>query len=145
MQSTSDQQPGLWQRIRAYWWYAWGMSSCYWGIRSAEQMLFREGIRSFDRALKVWPQFAQVYYRRGLIRGRELSEYRQAIADLRRASELAPEWPEPYLQRGLFERFHGDPHAAIENLQRFLSLGTNHSWRGEAEHQIQMLQAELNQ
>jgi len=76
MQSTGDQQPGLWQRIRAYWWYAWGMSSCYWGIRSAEQALFREGIRSFDRALKIWPEFAQVIRaisRRSACRNRKLT------------------------------------------------------------------------
>jgi tetratricopeptide (TPR) repeat protein len=132
-----------WRRLLAYWWYAWGLSWCYWGIRTAEQWFFRGGIRAFDRAIRVWPGFAGGYYRRGLIRGRELSQHHQAIDDLTKAIELDPEWPEPYLQRGLFQRFHGDPHAAIEDLQRFLDLGGDREWRGEAERQIAMLRADL--
>jgi tetratricopeptide (TPR) repeat protein len=134
-----------WRRLLAYWWYAWGLSWCYWGIRTAEQWFFRGGIRAFDRAIRVWPGFAGGFYRRGLIRGRELSQHRQAIDDLTTAIELDPEWPEPYLQRGLFQRFHGDPHAAIEDLQRFLDLGGDRAWRGEAERQIAMLRADLDE
>ena len=63
-----------WRRALAYWWYAWGLSWCYWGIRWANQAYFRSGIRSFDRALRLWPRFARGYYRRGLIRGRELGD-----------------------------------------------------------------------
>lgn len=135
----------LWRRALAYWWYAWGLSHCYWGIRTAEQGFFRAGIRAFDRAVSIWPGFAGGYYRRGLIRGRELSQYQQACADLSKAIEFYPEWPEPYLQRGLFERFHGDPHTAIADLQRFLDLGGGRGWRGEAEHQIAVLRAELGE
>ena len=145
--ADTDGEPNisLWRRALAYWWYAWGMSHCYWGIRTAEQGFFVAGIRAFDRAVSIWPGFAGGYYRRGLIRGRELSQHRQARADLTRAIQLYPEWPEPYLQRGLFERFHGDPHAAIDDLQRFLDLGGRRGWRGEAERQIATLRAELEE
>jgi tetratricopeptide (TPR) repeat protein len=119
------------------------MSCCYWGIRTAEQAFYRAGIRSFDRAIRIWPRFAGGFYRRGLIRGRELSEHREGIADLTRAIELYPEWPAPYLQRGLFQRFHGDPHAAIADLQQYIALDGDPAWRDEAERQIAMLQAEL--
>ena len=132
------------RRALAYWWYAWGLSWCYWGIRTAEPAFFRAGIRSFDRSIRLWPGFAAGYYRRGLIRGRELGQHTQAIADLTHASELAPEWPEPYLQRGLFQRFHGDPHAALADLQRYLDLGGERTWRAEAERQIAMLRAEID-
>lgn len=135
----------LWRRALAYWWYAWGLSWCYWGIRGASQPFFRAGIRAFDRALRLWPGFAQVYYRRGLIRGRELSDQPGALADLARAIELAPGWAEPYLQRGLFERFHGDQRAAMADLERYLELGRDPFWRGEAERQIAMIRAELGE
>jgi tetratricopeptide (TPR) repeat protein len=140
-----DSEIASWRRALAYWWYIWGMSWCYWGIRTAEQWFFRGGIRSFDRAIRIWPGFAGGFYRRGLIRGRELSQHQQAIDDLTTAIELDPEWPEPYLQRGLFQRFHGDPRAAIEDLQRFLDLGGDRDWRGEAERQIAMLRADLEE
>jgi tetratricopeptide (TPR) repeat protein len=140
-----DRDVALWRRALAYWWYAWGLSWCYWGIRTAEQSFFRAGIRSFDRSIRVWPGFAGGFYRRGLIRGRELSQHQQAIADLTRAIELYPEWPEPYLQRGLFQRFHGVPRTAIVDLQRYLDLGGAHEWRGEAERQIALLRADLDE
>lgn len=132
-----------WRRALAYWWYAWGLSWCYWGIRSASQSFFRAGIRSFDRALRQWPGFTLVYYRRGLIRGRELSDYAGAIGDLTRAIELAPAWADPYLQRGLFERFHGNQLAALADLTRYLSLDGGTAWRAEAERQIAQIRAEL--
>lgn len=142
---SNDTDISLWRRALAYWWYIWGLSLCYWGIRTAEQAFFRSGIRSFDRSIRIWPQFAGSFYRRGLIRGRELGQYPQAIRDLSTAITLFPEWPDPYLQRGLFERFHGDPRQAISDLTRFLDLGGDRSWRNEAQHQIKMLQAELNE
>ena len=141
---TNSETPSIapWRKGLAYWWYAWGLSWCYWGIRGANQSFFRAGISSFDRALEIWPQFAQVYYRRGLIRGRELSAHTAGIADMSRAIMLAPEWPEPYLQRGLFQRFHGDQRAALEDLRRYLELASDPSWRSEAERQIAMILAE---
>jgi tetratricopeptide (TPR) repeat protein len=144
---TETAQPGVasWRRALAYCWYAWGLSWCYWGLRGANQSFFRAGIRSFDRAIRIWPQFADGFYRRGLIRGRELSDHRAGIADLTRAIELAPTWPEPYLQRGLFQRFHGDQRAALSDLQQYVALAYDPFWRGEAERQIAMIQAEIDE
>ncbi|NOK59096.1 MAG: hypothetical protein GFH27_549349n91 [Chloroflexi bacterium AL-W] len=132
-----------WKKALAYMWYGWGLSLCYWGIRTSEQSFYRAGTNSFDRALHYWPQLAQVYYRRGLIRGRELHNHRAGIADMTTAIELSPDWPEPYLQRGLFQRFHGDPQAALSDLRYYLTLAENSSWRIEAENQIRMLEEEL--
>src|SRR5262245_45484009 len=106
MSQTAADDVAQWRRILAYCWYGWGLSWCYWGIRTAEQSFFRAGIRAFDRAIRIWPQFAGGFYRRGIIRGRELSEHDAGVADLSRAIELAPDWADPYLQRGLFQRFH---------------------------------------
>lgn len=133
------------RRALAYWWYAWGLSWCYWGIRGASQSFFRAGVRAFDRALRLWPGFAQAHYRRGLIRGRELSDLPGALADLAGAIALAPDWPDPYLQRGLFQRFHGDQRAALEDLGRYLELAHDAFWRAEAERQIAMIRAELGE
>lgn len=142
----ADQQAehvALWQRWLAFWWYIWAQSFCYWGIRTAEPAFFRTGITLYGYALGVWPSYTHALYRRGLIRGRELSQHREALADLSRAIELDREWPEPYLQRGLFQRFHGDPHAAITDLQQFLELGGDTYWRLEAQRQIAMLREEI--
>lgn len=141
--AASEQPSGLWARIVGRWWYLWGTSLCYWGIRTADRSFYQGGVRAYNRAIQARPDFAQGYYRRGLIRGRELGEYRQGIDDLGRAIALAPEWPEPYLQRGLLQRFHGDPRAALDDLRRYLELGGAPYWRAEAERQIAALQDEL--
>ena len=141
--SSTTRAAPFWRRALAGWWYLWGLSWCYWGIRLASQSCFRAGLRAFDRALRVWPAFARAYYRRGLIRGRELNDHAAGIADMGRALELAPEWPEPYLQRGLFERFHGDQQAALADLRRYVEIAHDAFWRGEAQRQIAMIEAEL--
>ena len=142
-QTTSSVTP--WRKALAYWWYAWGLSWCYWGIRWANRSHFSAGIRSFDRSLRLWPNFARGHYRRGLIRGRELGDHAGGIADLGQAIALEPEWPDPYLQRGLFERFHGDQRAALADLRHYLSIAHDAYWRGEAERQIAMIQAESDE
>jgi tetratricopeptide (TPR) repeat protein len=135
--------PPLWSRMRARWWYVWGLSLCYRGNRSHEQSDYRAGVASFSRALRIWPSLASAYYRRGLIRGRELGEHLAAIEDLTRASELRPEWADPYLQRGLFHRFHGNPPEAIADLERFIALASPGYWREEAERQLALLRADV--
>jgi hypothetical protein len=142
---TADREIAAWRRALAHWWYAWGLSWCYWGIRGANQSFFRAGIRSFDRALRLWPAFARGYYRRGLIRGRELNEHAAGIADMGRAIAIDPRWPEPYLQRGLFQRFHGDPRSALADLQHYVTLSKDSFWHDEAQRQIVMIQAELDE
>ncbi|NTW00553.1 MAG: hypothetical protein HGA19_04505 [Oscillochloris sp.] len=140
----SDSTPlSLWSRIHARWWYLWGLSLCYSGNRSHDQSFYRAGVDSFSRALQIWPAYAAAHYRRGLIRGRELGEHPAAIVDLTRASELLPEWAEPYLQRGLFQRFHGDPHVAMIDLEHYVALAEPGYWLDEAKRQILQLQTEL--
>jgi tetratricopeptide (TPR) repeat protein len=143
MMDTSSSTPP-WRRLLAQGWYLWGLSWCYWALRTTEPWAFRAGVRAFDRALRLWPDFAAALYRRGLIRGRELGQPREGMADLTRAIALVPSWPEPYLQRGLFARFHGDSRAALDDLRRYVALSADPSWRAEAERQIALIEAELH-
>jgi tetratricopeptide (TPR) repeat protein len=129
----------------AYWWYIWGQSLAYWGVRTAEHALFRAGISAYGQAIRAWPEFALAHYRRGVIRGRELSQYQEALVDLGRAIALEPDWPDPYLHRGLFQRFQGDLQGALEDLQMYLSLGGEMYWRLEAERQIAQIRTEIEE
>ena len=144
MTETTVREIAAWRQGLAYVCYAWGLSWCYWGVRGSNQSFFRAGIRSFDRALWLWPAFAQGYYRRGLIRGRELNQRAAAIADMGRAIAIDPQWPEPYLQRGLFQRFHGDSRAALDDLQHYVDLSDDAFLRAESERQIAIILTELD-
>lgn len=135
-------RPAFLTRLRAQIWYVWGISLCYSGNRSTDQGLYRAGVRSFSRALQIWPQFAPALYRRGLISGRELGDYQQAIRDLDQASRLDPAWPDPYLQRGLFHRFNHNPAAAISDLRHYVAIAPPGYWRDEATRQIELIRRE---
>lgn len=130
------------RRFLAHCWYLWGLSVCYAAARAQDRSLFRAGAASFGRALKSWPTFAQAYYQRGALRGRELGEYDGAVADLSRASELDPSWPEPYLQRGLLYRFNHKTAEARADLARYLELAPEGEWREEAARQLAALEGD---
>ena len=144
MAVQQTEEIAMWRRWLAFWWYIWAQSCCYWGIHIGEPAFFRTGVTLYGCALGVWPSYTPALYRRGLIRGRELSQYSEALVDLSRVIDLDPEWPEPYLQRGLFQCFHGDPQAAIADLQQYLALGGDTYWRLEAQRQIAILHEELD-
>lgn len=141
--SAAPDPSSLVARLQARCWYAWGLSLCYTGNRLHDRSYYRAGVDAFQRAVKCWPRFAQAWYRRGLMRGRELGEYAAAIADLEQASGLRPEWPEPYLQRGLFHRFNNSPRQASAELRRYLELAPAGYWRDEATRQLAQLASEL--
>jgi tetratricopeptide (TPR) repeat protein len=141
---TTTTTTSFWRRLRARFWYAWGLSLCYSGQRAAERSFYESAVSSFQRATRLWPEFALAYYRSGLIKGREMGLYRAAIIDLDRATNLLPEWPEPYLQRGLFHRFNNSPQEAISELERFIELGGTGFWRTEAERQLMLIRADLS-
>jgi tetratricopeptide (TPR) repeat protein len=126
-------------RLLARWWYLWGLSVCYTAGRVHDRALFRSGAAAFGRAVRLVPAFAEAYYQRGAVRGRELGEYAPAVADLSRAIELDPAWPDPYLQRGLLYRFNGSSADARADLARYLDLAPEGAWREEAARQLAAL------
>ena len=145
MNTASESSLSLVRQTVAQLCFLCGQSACYWGVRTAERSIFRIGLIFFNWALRIWPGFALAYYRRGLVRGRELGQYREALRDLGEAIKLEPEWPEPYLQRGLFQRFQGNSRAAMADLEQYLSLGGELYWRLEAERQLQMIREEMGE
>lgn len=133
-----------WRRWLAYLWYMWGASMAYWGLRTAEVSFFRAADSAYSRAIAIWPAFTNAYFQRGIIRERELGQRAAGLRDLSQAIMLAPDWADPYLRRGLIRRFHGNPDDAVTDLERYLELGHDVWWRGEAERQIAALRAEEN-
>ncbi|NTU83572.1 MAG: tetratricopeptide repeat protein [Chloroflexales bacterium] len=132
----------LWGRLLARCWYVWGLSLCYAGGRSHDRSFFQAGVGAFGRAARCWPAFAEAYYQRGTVRGRELGEYQAAVADLERATALSPDWPDPYLQRGLLHRFNGGLAQARADLGRYLDLAPAGFWRDEAQRQLAAIEGE---
>ena len=142
MHNVAEPKTPRWRRWLAHLWYTWGNSLTYWGLRTADTAFFRAAERAYSRAITLWPQFSGAYFQRGIIRERELGQLAAGLRDLSQSIVLSPEWPEPYLRRGLIRRFHGNPHDAIADLERYLELSGESPWRDEAERQIAALRAE---
>lgn len=131
----------LWRRWLAYSYYAWGLSLSQWGLHTANRSFYDAAIRSFDRAVAVWPAFAMAYFRRAIIYSRELGQHNQGLEDLARAIASAPEHAIFYLHRGLILRFHGDPREAAADLRHFIALDPASPWRAEADRQLAQLES----
>lgn len=131
------------QRVIARAWLLWGLSLNQWGLITGSRSFYNAAISSFSHAARIWPAFAEAYLWRGIVRSRELGQHEQGLDDLGRAIEYAPELAEAYLRRGLIQRFHGDLHAAIADLRRFIALAPGSSWCAEAERQITQLEQEM--
>lgn len=142
MHNVPESKTAAWRRWLAHLWYVWGNSLTYWGLRTTDVGFFRAAEGAYSRAIALWPEFSGAYFQRGIIRERELNQRAAGLRDLSQAILLSPEWPEPYLRRGLIRRFHGNPHDAIADLERYLELSGDSSWRDEAERQIAALRAE---
>lgn len=145
MNTTNEASISVWRQTMAQLCFVFGQSTCYWGIRTAERGIFRLGLAFYSWALALWPEYALAYYRRGLVRGRELGQYREALRDLGEAIRLEPDWPEPYLQRGLFQRFQGNSRGAMSDLEQYLILGGEVYWRLEAERQLRIIREEMGE
>lgn len=139
---VADTTPAL-RRYLAYFWYMWGASLCYWGLRTTDRRLFRGGVAAYARATRVWPAFAGAHARRGTILSRELNQHQEGIAAVSQAIVLAPEHADYRLRRGLIARFHGNAQTALEDLEYYVAHGESTSWREEAQRQIALLREEL--
>jgi serine/threonine-protein kinase len=80
-----------------------------------------EAERTLQKAIQVRPQYYAGYYRLGVLYAQQ-ARYADAIAQLRRATELSPDSPRPWSSLGGALVVTGDYPAAIEALQRAISI-----------------------
>jgi len=66
-----------------------------------------QAIADYDQAIKLKPNHAEAYFRRGAIYLLG-AEYDQAIADYDRALQLSPEYPDALYGRGAAKTHKGD-------------------------------------
>ncbi len=82
---------------------------------------YEKAIACYDTALRLNPNLANTYFKRGLAK-RKLSDYEGAIEDYNNAIKLNPEYATAYYNRGNAKRKLSDHEGAIEDYNNVIKL-----------------------
>ncbi len=91
------------------------------GMRRMGPGTYAEAISIFNRAIGIWPEFADAYLSRGIAE-HNLGRAESASADLDKASDLDPNLTRAYDERGRIYLEKGDPRRAIGELTKSIRI-----------------------
>lgn len=91
-----------------------------WGVRQMGPGNYEEAIRHFDRAIGIWPEFAEAYMNRGVAK-HNVSQRLPALADLDKALDLDPGLALAYSERGQIYLENGDGQRAVREFSKSLN------------------------
>ena len=83
--------------------------------------LYQGAIADYNQAIKLKPDYAEVYYNRGLAKFQS-GDNQGAIADFNQAIKLNPDDAKAYYLRGAAKSKSGDYQAAINDLRQAAKL-----------------------
>ena len=76
-----------------------------------------DAIKKYDRAIELYPRFAQAYHLRGNAKNK-LGRYLEAIEDYGKAIELNPDYADAYQHRGVARTFLGESENELGNVEK---------------------------
>lgn len=91
------------------------------GEIKSRQGLFREGLKSFSRIIRLSPNYAYAYFQRGLCYS-ALKRNNEAICDYAKAVELFPDYPGAYEELAYAQMSIHDYRSAIFSLRKLIIL-----------------------
>jgi tetratricopeptide (TPR) repeat protein len=96
------------------------------GNRSFHAGKYSEAIAYFDRAIRLYPEYAEAYNNRCAVYG-ELGKHDQAIADCTQALRIDPTHARAYSNRGIGYRKKGQNDQAIADYAKAIALHPNYA------------------
>ena len=122
--------------------YYWrGNLHRHFGNISGERREYEWAVNDFSRAIDLRPGFVSAHYDRGVLYWRELENFYRAIRDMTRVIELAPGRREAWFNRAIAYHLRGDSPQAISDLEYYLAVAQDSTWRANAESQLVMIKA----
>ncbi|MCC8035338.1 MAG: tetratricopeptide repeat protein [Rikenellaceae bacterium] len=88
---------------------------------------YDEAIADLNKAAKLLPDFAHIYYNRGILLARS-SRMPEAFEDFTRAIELYPDFAEAYFNRGLIQIYMKDTRKGCLDLSKAGELGMREAY-----------------
>ncbi|MEG4005130.1 tetratricopeptide repeat protein [Microcoleus sp. Pol11C1] len=100
-------------------------------------------IADYTEAIRLNPNYAKAYNKRGIIHGRNLKDYQAAKADFDRAIEINPNYGDAYYNRARAREFLEDKPGAIADYHKAAELyqkdGNTNDYQDALKH-LEMLQ-----
>lgn len=93
------------------------------GVEKYNDKDFEGALSDFTVAIEMNSSFAEAYYLRGLLYGKEYHKYNKAIKDFTKAIKLNPDYAEAYFNRGVTYRILDDLKHSTEDWLKAKELG----------------------
>jgi tetratricopeptide (TPR) repeat protein len=93
------------------------------GIEKYDLKDFAGALSDFSIAIEMKSDFAEAYFSRGLLYGKEFHKYTKAIKDFNKAIKLKDDYAEAYYNRGVTHRILDDIKKSCEDWHKAKELG----------------------